>query len=98
MDKQTNMQAYVTPMMEFSIPESEVDAQVTVGDVGAVTIPVVIVSHENGRVTFRKTKNLEIQGGFRAETVDELRKRIIDEQEEATESPEEEAKEDETEE
>lgn len=96
MEKTTNMQAFVTPHMEFSIPDHEVDKDVKVGDVGTVIVPVVIVAHENGVVTFRKTKNLQIDGGFRAETTSELRDRILDEQEEAAESPEEEKTEDET--
>ncbi len=85
MAKITNMQAFVTPTLEFSIPAHEVDKDVKVGDVGVVTIPVVIVSNENEVVTFRKTKNLQIEGGFRAETTKELRNRILDEQDEKEE-------------
>lgn len=84
------------PVMEFMLPESEVDREISVGDIGTVAIPVVVVAINDGMVTFRKTDKVNVEGGFRKETLDEMRKRIIDEQEEAVETPEEESTEDES--
>lgn len=81
---------------EFNMSESEVDQELEVGDIGTITIPVVVVSKEKGQVTFRKTDKANVDSGFRKETLDEMRKRIIDEQEEAAETATEEATEDES--
>lgn len=81
---------------EFNMSESEVDQPLKVGDIGTITIPVVVVSVEKGQVRFRKTNTANVDSGFRKETLDEMRNRIVDEQEEAAETPEEEAKEDES--
>lgn len=82
MSKQTQMKGKDTPEMEFLLSESEVDAPLKVGDVGSISIPVVIVAINDGMVTFRKTDNISIEGGFRKETLDEMRQRIISEQDE----------------
>lgn len=83
-------------LTEFSVPVSEFDKEVTVGDVGSLMVPVVVVSLTDGVVTLRKANNVKPEGTFRPETMDEMRKRIIDEQEENAETPEEEATEDES--
>lgn len=81
---------------EFNLSESEVDQDIQVGDIGTITIPVVVVSREKGQVRFRKTDTANVDSGFRKETLDEMRKRIIDENEEATETADEAATEDES--
>jgi hypothetical protein len=97
MSKQTDMTGSEDkPLMDFMIPESEVDQEVTVGDVGHILVPVVVVSRNDGMICFRKTNNIKPEGSFRPETIDEMRKRIIDEQEESTETADEEATEDES--
>lgn len=66
-------------LAEFNMSESEVDQDLQVGDIGTITIPVVVVSKANGQVRFRKTDTANVDSGFRKETLDEMRKRIIDE-------------------
>lgn len=84
------------PLEEFDMSMSEVDRELEVGDIGTITIPVVVVSKGEGKVRFRKTDTANVDSGFRKETLDEMRKRIIEEQEEASESADEEATEDES--
>jgi hypothetical protein len=97
MSKQVDMTGHEDmPLNEFMVPESEVDSEVTVGDVGHIIVPVVVVSRNDGMICFRKTNNVKPEGGFRKETIDEMRKRIMDEQEESTETADEEATEDES--
>jgi len=81
---------------QFNMSESEVDQELKVGEIGTITIPVVVVSIEKGQVTFRKAAKAHVDAGFRKETLDEMRERIIDEQEESKETTDEEATEDES--
>lgn len=93
MSKQTKMDGSDSPLMEFNIPESEIDAPVEIGDIGTIVVPVVVVASNDGMVTFRKTNTVSIEGGFRKETLDEMRKRIIDEQDKKEEKAEPKSKE-----
>lgn len=70
-----------SPLEEFDMSESEVDQELEIGDIGTITIPVVVVNKEKGQVRFRKTNTANVDAGFRKETLDEMRKRIIDESE-----------------
>lgn len=81
---------------EFNMSESEVDRELEIGDIGTITIPVVVVSKDKGQVRFRKTDTANVDSGFRKETLDEMRKRIINESEEAKETASKEATEDES--
>lgn len=71
---------------EFNMSESEVDQELQVGEIGTITIPVVVVAIEKGQVTFRKADKAHIDGGFRKETLDEMRERIIEEQDKPKEA------------
>ena len=96
MSKQTKMNGADSPVMEFNIPEGEVDKEVSVGEIGTMVIPVVVIARNDGMITLRKAGQVKSEGNFRPETLDEMRKRIIDEQEEATETAAEAATEDES--
>ena|SRR3990172_6162752 len=77
-DVQTNMDIRknpdaTVPIFEFTLPKSEVDADMRVGQVGEVRIPVEVVSIVDSAVTFRKTGTASTEITFREPTVNEMR-------------------------
>ena len=73
-----------TVVSEFQLPVSEVDAQLKVGERGKLVLPVEVVAVTDGSITFRKVKSATIEGGFRPETLDDMKMRIKDQQEDDT--------------
>ena len=73
-----------TVVSEFQLPVSEIDAQLKVGERGKLVLPVEVVAVTDGSITFRKIKSATIEGGFRPETLDDMKLRIQDQQEEDT--------------
>lgn len=74
MDTKNNDEVTV-PVLEFRLPKSEFDTPLTVGDNGHVIIPVSVLEVSDGMVTLRKNgpcKTLE----FKEETVESMRERI----------------------
>lgn len=67
-------------LSEFSIPESEIDASLEVGDFGKVVIPVEVIGRIEGRIVFRKHQKAVPEGNFRKESVQEMRGRLLDKQ------------------
>ena len=76
MDIKKNPTATV-PVMEFSVPVSEIDMSLKVGQRGRLDIPVEIIAVNDGMVTFRKTDAVNAQGTFHDETVNEMRSRLL---------------------
>ena len=76
MDIKKNPTATV-PVMEFSVPISEIDMSLKVGQRGKLDIPVEIIAVNDGMVTFRKTDSVTASGTFHDETVNELRTRLL---------------------
>ncbi|MGD9724881.1 MAG: hypothetical protein AB7V39_00535 [Nitrospiraceae bacterium] len=80
MDVKKNPNA-TAPVLEFILSESEVDDNLKVGQHGSLNIPVEVVSVGDGMYTFRKTEKA-VSAGFKEETLDEERARLIRKQEE----------------
>lgn len=82
MAKQTNMDTHrnpnaTTPVMEFMVPISEIDMELSAGERGKLLIPVEVVAVSDGMVTFRKMDSMTAQGTFRQETANEMRDRLL---------------------
>jgi len=75
MDINKNKQTTV-PVFEFTLPKSEIHADVTVGEYGEVCIPVEIIAIEGDAVTFRKNGPAEADDMFRPEPLSKMRERI----------------------
>lgn len=75
MDNKANPNATV-PILEFSLPISEVDADLTIGDEGEIRIPVEVIEVTSDRVSFRKDGKAEVFGDFKPETLDNMKERI----------------------
>lgn len=75
MDNKANPTATV-PILEFSLPKSEFDTDIAVGDSGDIMIPVEVIEVTKDRVSFRKDGKAEACGDFKPETMDDMRERI----------------------
>jgi len=75
MDINKNKDA-VTPVFEFSIPRSEVDVDIAVGEFGEVCIPVEVVEVGKDTITFRKRGKAEAEGSFHQEPLEVMKERI----------------------
>lgn len=82
MDNKGNPNATV-PVMEFTIPLSEVDADVAVGEKGVLMVPCEVISKTASTLTFRKSGPVTAEGEFRPETTSEMRTRLLEEQDKA---------------
>jgi hypothetical protein len=65
-----------TPVMDFSLPKSEVDIDVAVGEFGEVCIPVEVVEVGKDTITFRKRGKAEAEGSFHQEPLEVMKERI----------------------
>ena len=75
MDNQKNPTA-TAPVLEFSIPDNEVEEGLKVGDKGELIIPVEVVSKGDGITTYRKSGAAKSERRFREESITEMRDRI----------------------
>jgi len=75
MDINKNKNA-TTPVFEFSIPRSEVDVDVAVGEYGEICIPVEVVEVGKEIITFRKRGKAEAEDIFRQEPLEKMKERI----------------------
>lgn len=74
MDHKANPNSNV-PQLEFSIPENEVKADLAVGDIGFIRIPVEVTQRKDGMVSFRKSGAAE-GSDFTDANIAELRKHL----------------------
>jgi hypothetical protein len=65
-----------TPVFEFSIPRSEVDVDLAVGEFGEICVPVEVVAVGKDDITFRKRGKAEAEGSFHQEPLEKMRERI----------------------
>jgi len=75
MDINKNKNATV-PVFEFMLAKSEVDADLTVGEYGVISIPVEIIAIDRDSVTFRKNGPAEAEDMFRPEPLSNMRDRM----------------------
>jgi hypothetical protein len=74
MDTNKNKEA-TAPVFEFSLPKSEMDTPLQVGDNGHVIIPVNVLEISDGMVTLRKNGPVKTLD-FKEETVESMRERM----------------------
>lgn len=79
MDINKNKNA-TAPVLEFMLPASEVDANLSTGQAGELLIPVVCVSNSDGMLTFRKNGPVKASGDFKEETTKQMRERLLADQ------------------
>lgn len=75
MDINKNKNA-TAPVFEFTLPKSEVDADVAVGEFGEVSIPVEVIAIEGESITFRKNGKAEAEDMFKPEPLSNMRERM----------------------
>jgi hypothetical protein len=68
-------------LSEFSIPDTELGAEMTIGDYGKITLTVEVIGRVNGCTIFRKHKKAIPEGNFKPEGAKELRERILEKEE-----------------
>jgi hypothetical protein len=75
MDINKNKEVTV-PVFEFMLPKHEIDASLTVGEYGHVSIPVQIVSIDKESVTFRKNGPAKAEDMFKPEPLSDMKDRM----------------------
>lgn len=65
-----------SPVLEFTLPKHEIGADLKVGDLGQVVIPVEVIAFGTESITFRKAKAAKTEGSFRSESLDDMRNRM----------------------
>jgi hypothetical protein len=64
------------PVFEFMLPKSEVQADLTVGEYGEISIPVQIIAVDKDSVTFRKNGPAIAEDMFKPEPLHQMRDRM----------------------
>lgn len=75
-------------LSEFAIPDTELGAEMTIGDYGKLTITVEVMGRVDGCTLFRKHKKAVPEGNFKPEGAKEMRERIIEKEEKYNEDGE----------
>lgn len=75
MDNNKNQEA-TEPVFDFTLPKSELDADMAVGDCGEVAIPVEVVSVNSGSVTLRKYGKAKTTEDFKEMSSSQMREKI----------------------
>jgi hypothetical protein len=77
MDNKANPNA-TSDVLEFTLPKSEVDQVLDMDSFGDLCIPVQVVGQTLDTYTFRKIKSASVDKAFRAESVEQMRERVIE--------------------
>lgn len=64
-------------LSEFSIPNTELNAEMTVGDRGRLALDVEVIGQVDGRTIFRKHNKAVAEGNFKPENAKQMRERLI---------------------
>lgn len=75
MDIKKNPNA-TTPVFEFTLPTNELEADMEVGEVGEVIVPVEVIQKSSSSITFRKLRSARAEKSFRKESLSDMRSRI----------------------
>lgn len=68
-------------LTEFSIPNTELNADMEVGDRGTLAIEVEVIGIIEGCTVFRKHNKAKAEGNFKPENAKQMRERIIEKEE-----------------
>lgn len=75
-------------LAEFSIPNTELNADMEVGDRGTLAIEVEVIGVVEGCTIFRKHNKARAEGNFKPENAKQMRERIIAKEENDNEDEE----------
>lgn len=75
MDNIENPEATM-PVMEFTVPTTEVDGMMDIGQVGEIIIPVEVISRDKTSITFRKAGAARTDKHFQQESAKDMRKKV----------------------
>ena len=64
-------------LTEFSIPNSELSAEMTIGDYGKLSFTVEVIGNINGMTIFRKHNKAIAEGNFKPESAKLMRERLL---------------------
>lgn len=64
----------------FSIPDSEINAEMVAGDRGRLLIDVEVVGRVDGKTIFRKHNQAKADGNFKPEGAKQMRERLLEKQ------------------
>lgn len=73
-------------LTEFCIPKSELNAEMMVGDYGKLAMTVEVIGIMADHIMFRKHKKAVIEGDFKPESAKLMRERLINKEEDKTDS------------
>ena len=65
-------------LSEFCIPNSEINADMEVGDRGRLYIDVEVIGQIEGKTIFRKHNKAKAEGNFKPENAKQMRERLLD--------------------
>lgn len=66
-------------LSEFCIPNSELNAEMEVGDRGSIRIDVEVIGQLEGKTIFRKHNKATAEGNFKPENAKQMRERMLEE-------------------
>lgn len=67
-------------LMEFCIPDTELNAEMLTGDRGSLRIDVEVIGQMDGMTMFRKRGKAVAEGNFKPENAKQMRERILEKQ------------------
>lgn len=67
-------------LSEFSIPDSEINADMVAGDRGRLILDVEVIGRVDGRTIFRKHNQAKAEGNFKPENAKQMRERLVNKQ------------------
>lgn len=69
-------------LSEFSIPDTELGADMVTGDRGSLRFEVEVIGQVDGRTIFRKHGKVTAEGNFKPENAKQMRDRLVKDQDE----------------
>lgn len=72
-------------LIEFCIPDTELNAEMLTGDRGSLRIDVEVIGQMDGMTMFRKRGKAVAEGNFKPENAKQMRERLLEKQEDAAE-------------
>jgi hypothetical protein len=70
-------------LSEFSIPDTELNAEMLTGDLGSLRLEVEVIGQVDGKTIFRKRGKTVAEGNFKPENAKQMRKRLVEKQDTA---------------
>lgn len=67
-------------LIEFCIPDTELNAEMLTGDRGSLRIDVEVIGQMDGMTMFRKRGKAVAEGNFKPENAKQMRERLIEKQ------------------